>query len=156
MSAVGPVFFFSYIVLVTILLINIVLAIVVDAFSKTRDNSGERSTLPEDLLILLSQDFETIRQVSFISIYCVTQYYTILMTHFNDLIFSSSHHRESSSGCRRFISKCFRSFSLCGPSLCYASCCCLTVCWPLLRACRTACDGALPPRISCDERIATR
>ena len=95
-------------------------------------------------------------QVSFISIYCVTQYYTILMTHFNDLNFSSSHHRESSSGCRRFISKCFRSFSLCGPSLCYASCCCLTVCWPLLRACRTACDGALPPRISCDERIATR
>ena len=61
--------------LVTILLINIVLAIVVDAFSKTRDNSGERSTLPEDLLILLSQDFETIRQVSFISIYCVTEYF---------------------------------------------------------------------------------
>ena len=76
MHAVGPVFFFSYIVLVTILLINIVLAIVVDAFSKTRDNSGERSTLPEDLLILLSQDFETIRQVSFISIYCVTKYLT--------------------------------------------------------------------------------
>ena len=58
-NEVGPIFFFTYILLVTVIMVNIVLAIVVDAFGKTQADNSERSSLPEDVLVLLDRDLHT-------------------------------------------------------------------------------------------------
>ena len=55
----GPFFFFSYIVLVTVLMVNIVLAIVVDAFMRSQERP-ERTALIDDVYILMTMDIQDV------------------------------------------------------------------------------------------------
>jgi len=71
-TTVGPIFFFSYILLVSILIINIVLAIVVSAFEQTQADQTELSSLPEDLFILMDRDVRTCWHYSKIIFCCTT------------------------------------------------------------------------------------
>ena len=55
----GPIYFFSYLIIVTLLNVNIVIAIIMSTSSSVISGDYEQSSLPEDLAVLFDRDLHT-------------------------------------------------------------------------------------------------